>query len=152
MKKKVNKQILSLCLAIIVMFTTVDSPLVYATDSTPESSAEAITTENNNTKETDNVEETGETDSNIAIEESGNDIAAKDEAAKSNLSDTMNESEVSSPAFDANTEVDDTRIHVTAPEGVFPEGSTVKVEKVTAEIASEIATKIADTVKINENI
>ena len=152
MKKKVNKQILSLCLAIIVMFTTVDSPLVYATDSTRESSAEAITTENNNTKETDNVEETGETDSNIAIEESGNDIAAKDEAAKSNLSDTTNESEVSSPAFDANTEVDDTRIHVTAPEGVFPEGSTVKVEKVTAEIASEIATKIADTVKINENI
>ena len=65
MKKKVNKRILSLCLAIIVMFTTVDSPLVYATDSTPESSAEAITTENNNTEETDNVEETGETDSNI---------------------------------------------------------------------------------------
>ena len=152
MKKKVNKRILSLCLAIIVMFTTVDSPLVYATDSTPESSAEAITTENNNTEETDNVEETGETDSNIAIEESGNDIAAEDEEAESNLNDTMNESEVSSPAFDANTEVDDTRIHVTAPEGVFPEGSTVKVEKVTAEIASEIATKIADTVKINENI
>ena len=152
MKKKVNKQILSLCLAIIVMFTTVDSPLVYATDSTPESSAEAITTENNNTEETDNVEETGETDSNIAIEESGNDIAAENEAAESNLNDTMNESEVSSPAFDANTEVDDTRIHVTAPEGVFPEGSTVKVEKVTAEIASEIATKIADNVKINENV
>ena len=152
MKKKVNKRILSLCLAIIVMFTTVDSPLVYATDSTPESSAEAITTENNNTEETDNVEETGGTDSNIAIEESGNDIAAENEAAESNLNDTMNESEVSSPAFDANTEVDDTRIHVTAPEGVFPEGSTVKVEKVTAEIASEIATKIADTVKINENI
>ena len=152
MKKKVNKRILSLCLAIIVMFTTVDSPLVYATDSTPESSAEAITTENNNTEETDNVEETGETDSNIAIEESGNDIAAEDEAAESNLNDTMNESEVSSPAFDTNTEVDDTRIHVTAPEGVFPEGSTVKVEKVTAEIASEIATKIADNVKINENV
>ena len=152
MKKKVNKQILSLCLAIIVMFTTVDSPLVYATDSTPESSAEAITTENNNTEETDNVEETGETDSNIAIEESGNDIAAEDGGAESNLNDTMNESEVSSPAFDANTEVDDTRIHVTAPEGVFPEGSTVKVEKVTTEIAAEIATKIADNVKINENV
>ena len=152
MKKKVNKQILSLCLAIIVMFTTVDSPLVYATDSTPESSAEAITTENNNTKETDNVEETGETDSNIAIEESGNDIAAKDEAAKSNLSDTMNESKVLSPVFDANTEVDDTRIHVTAPEGVFPEGSTVKAEKVTDEIATEIGNKIADTIEANENI
>ena len=152
MKKKVNKQILSLCLAIIVMFTTVDSPLVYATDSTPESSAEAITTENNNTKETDNVEETGETDSNIAIEESGNDIAAKDEAAKSNLSDTMNESKVLSPVFDANTEVDDTRIHVTAPEGVFPEGSTVKAEKVTDEIATEIGNKIADTIEANENV
>ena len=152
MKKKVNKRILSLCLAIIVMFTTVDSPLVYATDSTPESSAEAITTENNNTEETDNVEETGETDSNIAIEESGNDIAAEDEAAESNLNDTMNESKVLSPVFDANTEVDDTRIHVTAPEGVFPEGSTVKAEKVTDEIATEIGNKIADTIEANENV
>ena len=141
MKNKLSKRILSLCLAFMVMFTTIDPSLVYATDSTTESSAE--TTENN---------ETEEKDSGIATEESGNDKATETEIAESDMDGKVNESKVLSPVFDANTEVDDTRIHVTAPEGVFPEGSTVKAEKVTDEIATEIGDKIADTIEANENV
>ena len=141
MKNRLSKRILSLCLAFMVMFTTIDPSLVYATDSTTESSAE--TTENN---------ETEEKDSGIATEESGNDKATEAEIAESDMDGKVNESKVLSPVFDANTEVDDTRIHVTAPEGVFPEGSTVKAEKVTDEIATEIGDKIADTIEANENV
>ena len=141
MKNKLSKRILSLCLAFMVMFTTIDPSLVYATDSTTESSAE--TTENNGTEEKD---------SGIATEKSGNDKATEAEIAESDMDSKVNESKVLSPVFDANTEVDDTRIHVTAPEGVFPEGSTVKAEKVTDEIATEIGNKIADTIEANENV
>jgi len=140
MKKKILTVMLAVC--ITGLYTFGDMAAVFAEDATSTDNGTQVETTVDSTSSStgdqsgDQVSDSSQTDQSTTSESTDTtttDQTSKDETTTTDdkSSDTTKDStEVSYPAQDFSDSVDGTSVKVTAPEGAFPEGTTMKVKAV----------------------